>query len=368
MLTVSTLTSEFATLIGWRQNIDPNGEQLSANTIQSDSGLYYNDFHPLLTVENLISIAPNYDAITGESHTFDDWLTEKTDTAIVRCVNDWVSKKILAKSGKSMIERQQAYHHPIRIDLLDNDNGQFVGLQIIPPESQNVRVIIEKIGLLFNASDTIPVKLFQSDKSAPIQTNNVSYSTANTIQWESVKWSLDGGNGYYLGYDQDAITAQSINFADHYDSNYPGLTRKAKGKFVTITPFSVDSDGSAMWGVSGNQYTLETNWGLNVQWAVHCDYTNLVVQQKDLFKMAIGYRVAIDLLREMAYNANARVNRNQANMDTAQILYEIDGDASTGGLKKEYKHALNAIMFDQNDIDPICLTCNPRGKTRFRTI
>ena len=67
-----------------------------------------------------------------------------------------------------------------------------------------------------------------------------------------------------------------------------------------------------------------------------CDYTDLVIDQKELFTDAFAKAVTIIALRHMAMNPNARINRNEANLDPARILYEIEGDAigRNGGLKR----------------------------------
>ena len=76
------------------------------------------------------------------------------------------------------------------------------------------------------------------------------------------------------------------------------------------------------------------------------DYTDFLKSQKSKFSNIIGLGVAIEMLRELAFNANARINRGQANINTMQVLYEIDGDSSSlkkAGLKYQFDLACKAI-------------------------
>jgi len=49
-------------LAGWRQNQNPDFETLPPSLIATASGLYYQDAHPLITVENMDQVLKNYSA------------------------------------------------------------------------------------------------------------------------------------------------------------------------------------------------------------------------------------------------------------------------------------------------------------------
>ena len=59
--------------------------------------------------------------------------------------------------------------------------------------------------------------------------------------------------------------------------------------------------------------------------------------------------MACDMIREMIYNANARINRNEDNIQSGQMLYELDGDSSSykkSGLVYRLDTALGALKID----------------------
>lgn len=81
-------------IVGWRQNNDAAGVQLVELTTSS-SGLWYGSQHPLLTIDNLVSHAPDFNAQglsqVEQNVEFTAWLKERTEDGIVEAINDWLA-------------------------------------------------------------------------------------------------------------------------------------------------------------------------------------------------------------------------------------------------------------------------------------
>jgi hypothetical protein len=193
----------------------------------------------------------------------------------------------------------------------------------------------------------------------------IDYTGDGSVQWETISWQLLGEGSYLLAYDERAITGNAINGVRDFTVNNAGLTEFPTGRHYKATAFSAIADDlSELWSIDGQSYTTATNYGLNVAFDVQCDYTAFIIAQKQLFKMVVALRVAMKLLREIAFNPQARVNRNEGNVTRAQILFEIDGDtqgASSFSLLGKYERALKSIHFDDSNIDKVCLPCRRRG-------
>ena len=59
MFDPNTIQSCMVSLLGWRNDSNPDVPQITdANLLESDSGLIYNDFHPLLSIENISNSTP----------------------------------------------------------------------------------------------------------------------------------------------------------------------------------------------------------------------------------------------------------------------------------------------------------------------
>ena len=89
-----------------------------------------------------------------------------------------------------------------------------------------------------------------------------------------------------------------------------------------------------------------------------------------LFQDIIAKQVAVDMLREFAYNANVRTNRHSINASRLDILYEVDGDSSSmkkSGLSYQLDMAFKAIKLSTEGIDRVCLPCKNNG-IKYRTV
>ena len=61
MLRAKHIQDSLLGLVGWKQTDDANPDLLlSSNLLGSESGLYYQQAHPLLTLNNMASIAPDF--------------------------------------------------------------------------------------------------------------------------------------------------------------------------------------------------------------------------------------------------------------------------------------------------------------------
>ena len=85
MFDVSKIQSCFATINGWRNSSDPDVPQITdPNLLTSDSGLVYNDFHPLIEMENISNTIP-------ETKDLEEYLQEKVDSATAKVIRKWAN-------------------------------------------------------------------------------------------------------------------------------------------------------------------------------------------------------------------------------------------------------------------------------------
>ena len=118
------------------------------------------------------------------------------------------------------------------------------------------------------------------------------------------------------------------------------------------------------------RYTYDNNYGLNLEVTVSCDITDFIIEQRMMFQDVIAKQVAVDMLREFAYNSNVRTNRHSINASRLDILYEVDGDSSSmkkSGLSYQLDMAFKAIKLSTSGIDRVCLPCRNNG-VKYRTV
>jgi len=373
MYSASTLKTGLIGLIGWRQNRDTDGLQLQGLT-STTSGLYYNDVHPLLTFDNLLSIGPDLDLIgdnaSEKAQAFTDWLQEKTEAGIIKAVNHWLDYKLPRRTAKNLLERRQLWQTAAGDVHADVSRSRLVGIELVPKRSRDLRLTIEEIGLQFTENQSITIQLFSSDKQAAVQSVTVSYTGSGGVQWQTVNWTVEGYGAHYLVYHQNDISGQSMNGAYDYFERSAISQQMPGANMVLASPFEVDAPTTSLWDISRMSYNYDSNFGLNLRLNVQCDYTSLVVEQKELFKTLISLHVAAVLLGEMAYNANARLNRNQALVSTEQVLFELHGDSQGPrpmGLLHKIDSAVESISLDMQQLDKHCLPCRRRG-VKYTTV
>ena len=396
-------------LIGWRQNPNPEGIQM-LDKLTSSSGLWFNKQHPLITIENLANVAPDFTIIdskvsdwdnstayvvgqkskyngqiwkaiednTGStpsgsstdwklSNGFTDWLIEQTQDGIIEVINYYLEKKVLNGSAKNLLKHDTLIRYSGNITDLKAMPAGFKGLEIIPARNIGVISKIHSVGIQLEQAQSVEIKLFKTGKSAPLKSESFNYTNATEMQWFTPTdvWELTGEGSYYLGY-ADAVTGQYINGLQ--DINAKGSSTRPLScgdRYLEVTPFRTSQDGSALWDLSTNEYNLSDNYGLNLKLDVRCDYTEFIVDQKDLFKNAVAKGVGLYLLNELAWTPESRENRTNRNFKRSELLYERDSNKETKGVgfESKYEKAVKAITIDYRGINKDCLPCKKTGAT-----
>lgn len=318
---------------GYRQNPDAGGEQLSGLTT-SDSGLYVNDAHPLLTINNLASVAE-----AGQD--FTEWLTQKTQGSIQTALRRWTNERIRFNNARRVTSAGVIPR--ISRDTRTINSTKWVGL-FYQGLGKGRALTVHKIGVHFAATGSVDVKVFRQDTDAPIKEETIDYTTENTVQWFTFNITMGKPMKYFIVY--DATGLQPIDSIIEF-----------KGPCL-VNGCEVESDGT-LWDIDDTLYSGSSNYGLFLDYTYGCDLTDFVEQNKLSFARLFQLQIASDLLRELAFNPNARINRNEANVDRSTLLYEIDGDSQgrPGGIKKELERELKTLTLDMTGIDKRCLGC-----------
>lgn len=353
-------------LIGYEQNYDAEGWLLT-DMLTSESGLWFNDVHPLVTIDNIISICPEFNRVevdqSGINEAFTAWLKNKTQSAIIQTVNDWISAKFENQTAKSLLFDNLLFTSTGDITDTEEKINAFVGFEISPMKSKALVTRIKRIALQYDTNQTVTVELYRNDQKEAVQTVDIVYAGSGSAQWETVNWELDNNYTYWIGYEQGILNGKHINGLKNFTWCYSGITYFPTSHFYSARGFYWDAFSNELPSVSSTKYLTSTNFGINLDMDVKCDYTQFILDQKDLFKSAIWYNLGISILKELAFNADARINRNQLNISKDEIMFEIDGDTRgdrSSTLIGRYREAIDNIQFDQSDIDRVCLPCRRR--------
>lgn len=389
MIRLNDITEALMPVVGWEQDYNPN-KQIDERLTESESGLYYQGAHPLLTLENVRAIMPDdfiyaykewlalwhygigakvqhsgkvWKAIVAnvgqepqansdyweEYDMASDYIERETKSGIKKAVTRFVRDKVIGMETRNIIEKRTLFDGAGRIADTIQNKGRLVGFEITPLRQGGITMRIEKIGLQFKGNvGKIHLFLFHSSQPEPIWWDEFEITADNGIfYWFDIpnggqylpylNPDTNAGGSWYLVYHQDSLPdyMEAVNFARDWSREPCSTCNKGDvmlyremTKYVRISPFCVDVDSGSvsLWDISQNIYTNTLNYGMNLQFSIGCDLTDTIIEQRGIFADVIQKQVASDMLRTIALNPNVRVNRNQANVGRDNILYELDGN------------------------------------------
>lgn len=413
MYRLRDIINSFSSLVGWKDT-----DTLS----RSDSGLYFQEAHPLLTLRAMRGIMPSnlihrYDDYSEgtiyakgdkvksgtkcymsiiddnvsplsssdwkEYDLLEDYLGVLTESGIKKVLSRFIGEKVKGLETRNIVDRRTLFDGAGRKEGKNKNNGRLVGFEFNPIRSNGVTTILNKVGLQFIGNvGEVTLYLFHSSKAEPIATKVVNYtSERGSFMWFDLEeWvmpyvseSTNAGGSWYVVYDEASLPdyMQSINFGRDWSREPCGTCNKGDAqlyrlmmKYLTISPFYVAMDNwdGMLWDIEDNVYTYGNNYGMNFMITMACDVTDSILTEKFNFATAIQLQVATDALRSLALNPEVAVNRVQYNADRDNILFELSGNGQgIKGLNGELDRAFKVLEIDTKGLDPICMGCHNKG-------
>ena len=97
--------------------------------------------------------------------------------------------------------------------------GRFVGFEIQAQHSEHLVILLKRIGLQFDATQTdLTIYLYHSSQVDPVLTQDVTTTKAGSVEWVTLNnFNLDfindnigAGGRWFIGYYEDDINGQAI--------------------------------------------------------------------------------------------------------------------------------------------------------------
>ena len=285
------------------------------------------------------------------------------------------------RESKTLLERRSLFDGAGRLNNTIANGQRLVGMEIVPAYSMGVTTKIERIGLqMVGATGVVRLYIFHNTQRDPYKVIDFEVKKGNgSMEWQTLDdcylpYMGDTG-AWYVVYNQADLPAgmEAVNVTKDWSREPCGTCNrgsleawKALTKYMMVSPFKVNAletfaEYPELWDIEDNTYTNTHNYGINMELSVGCDLTDFIIQQRSIFATCLQLQMATDVLRTLALNPQVRVNRNQSNAATADLLYEVDGNPQgrKTGLGAELKAAYEALDLDTRGIDRICLTCKP---------
>lgn len=302
MYNIKEITNCLFGLIGFRQTDNPDYPTLSNALVQTDSGLYIQDEHPLLNIENIDQALKNYDSFSypaydsltiykfGEIVTFSgqkyqslignnqgnqpdisaewevvDVLSQKLTGLIKSSINKALTKvfnmKKLRRNTKAVFDNVYLFDGVGRLSDKELKKDRFVGVSFQIKQQNDLAAIIKRIGLQFSAPNPdFNLYLFHTSRVDPIKIFTYSLNGTGSFEWQAqedyqIKYNqddLDVGGLYLLGYYEEDLAGQAIIKRYRWDIT-PQCTTCNKdyqyfqkySQYLDFTPISVSSSAIA---------------------------------------------------------------------------------------------------------------------------
>lgn len=257
-----------AGLVGWRQNVNPDYPVLPPGLLTSASGLYFQDEHPLISIENIDQADRNYDKFNfaaynagtiyadgvrirftdnkvyeslqaaNEGHAPDIsplwWiefvplaqkLDQVTRSAATKLLSRVFTEKKLNEVTKSIFENIQLFDGAGSLLNKEVKQSRFVGFEIFLKDNRDLLTVIRRLGTQFTAANPdFDLYIYHSSQADPIYQLDIALSKAVSFEWTKLFDSgnnpilfryldeeLSPGGSFYIGYYEGDLIGQAIN-------------------------------------------------------------------------------------------------------------------------------------------------------------
>lgn len=331
MLQIDKIQDKLLHLIGWKQSSNSlAGVSISKYLAKSESGLYFQQAHPLITLDNLNSVAPDFsvaealaaypeydtkdntciynkgevvkvagklykatrdniaantninDPAWAETTLFSEWLEEKVKSSISRVIVRFVTEKYAASITKPILENKALFDGTGRLSDTINNADKIVGFEIVPIRANGITLKVNRLGMQFTEPGTYTFYFMHSSCAEPIYTI-VSEQPKKGFAWVTVdkllKYSndtLDVGGSWYLCYKQAELPAGSKAVNKDIDwskgpckscSRNSFISWQAWSKFLEIHPFAVNDNFDDI----SLWDVAEMEYAYNTNWGLNLD-------------------------------------------------------------------------------------------------
>jgi hypothetical protein len=318
--------------VGFRQSPITGYDIVDTPNQVSDSGLFFQDGSPLVTIKN---IKDTQQDITADDADFNLFIKQLQEAVIIETCSKVVSGQSDFKQSANLYPFEKAFSNTI------TPSNRFVGFEVIPTVNIGCILRIPWIELSFDTDKTFNIHLFNSNLKAPIQTKSVTVvageSTIVDLGWFVSDDITHKGGNFYIGYFEDDLDGARAFKKDFDNSNIQIRTRS-----YYINPVTINHNTEVLDVTS----VIESSFvfGLNIGVDIYNDYTELIIRNKNLFWNSIQLQMADKCLR--LFKSATRSNRTERITDQFKDLYlDLYGDRNIGiaGIEGKLKSSISDL-------------------------
>jgi len=367
--------AELKKVVGWKDHWDiAEIPALSAALTTTESGQYYQDYHPSVRLDYIQALLPsNYPLTT--------FLDDIESSAINQMLEKMITQKKLNNSGMDLARNDLIYDNILKDRPIINES-RFVGVEFsLNSDSIGLRAIIHRVGLYLTvAQPSLTLYLYSSLQASSVATYTYTSAVSNVFTWLAQEITLDYSDGsdnegavWYLGYYQDDLVGQavlydSLNWKNGYCRTCGGGNRSTKynsiSRYLTMSPFYISATNvpavGTMFDTDDMVYDYSNNFGFNFNISIVCNLTQFWIDNRSTMTNAIGKIVALKVLEMM--KASSQISAIEQNVQI-NIIRDLEGDSDTRQVPfwAQVDRAVKTTNLDQANVNSTCVPCARKG-------
>lgn len=357
MVNVTKIQDSLIGLIGFKQPFNPDYAIVDAENSLSSSGYFVTD-NPYAKIEY---IKDNQDYVSISDTDFNLVLKQLKQSAISNVVNqifseyDFLDRNLVFKNATRKVETE----------ILPNG---FAGYRIEVGSTKNVAFKINRVLLDFQGTGTIKLLLWNTAKLEVLESKEINITTDH--QEEVLDWTLDNSGNtykgdYYVGY----ISADDSGLMP-YKRDYENGNVMSSFKYLCIEQVMFPGHNTELLFDVSQYQGLSQDTGLNFDISVFDDYTDFVINNKQLFARAIQIDCQIQCIQLYLSSLRSNLNQSMSAQLYEKIMIELEGTTSESlirvkGLKNQLIGEITSI---RNEIQKIKIGVKKSGQFLVSTL
>jgi hypothetical protein len=422
MFNIATLQTCLQDVVGFQQTDNPKVPALDADLLVSESGLYFQQEHPLVDLEVLHSVAQQF-----ESYIYDTWdvgttyslgqrvrdseinyeyidaspsagnltsdgnfwktvalfspfLRQMRAQSIAKVLNKYRTNKQLKEITKTALDRMKLYDVPGRLKDKEIRKSRFVGFEIIPEYSEGIKLTIHRLGTQFDTPQNGKVfyvyhtsqvdAIFTIDidivKTGSFEWHNILDANNNTLDLTYLDEAYDSGGRWYLGYFENDFTGMAVikkfdfnNGPCHSCSGVDYRRYQQWSPWISINPIAVPD--SALNGTS--LFDVDAIlYPTSNNFGLNLD-VSVNCDITDIFctqKHLLADAISKQFAVDLAEEIAYSIRNNRIKDKQQQnAIMALDTDSNKNpGLSAKLNNSIKALEFDFSSLGEVCVPCN----------
>ena len=349
MFNSSIVISALFGRVGWKQPTQTDYAILSAPNTYSKSGLFFSDYHKILTIKNIKDTLEDVDITDAD---FNTYLEDLQKASINRVLNGVFNKQIV-------IEQSQLFIREHELDFMEYANtSKFVGIRINVAEDSTYSVKLNYLSLLFNGNVTFKIYCFHTasgklwEQQINVTANKEAIVTIDKTL--SISTTTNKGGEFLIGYFQDDLgSVKAINYTDSFDND---------ASLFGVCGFEAVKTGAATYDTK-TVLTNNINYGINAELTGQRDFTNVIASNAAQFDEAVGLQMACDVIEQIIFSTRSNSTERITKEQSAQLYNDLNLDTPndempySAGLKNRLKREIQRLNKNFFPKDNLVIQC-----------